>query len=80
METFAYVDCIKMSDMIIIPSETDEPLMIKLEDYSKRNKRLGKQYVYTLQAKSPRMKQIWSENIEKRLWEQANSFRGKQID
>lgn len=68
-----YVDSIKMSDMTATPS--DDPLIIRLENYAKR-KRLQKEYVYNLQAKSLKMKQVWSQNIENRLWEQANIYKG----
>lgn len=67
-----------MTDLILVPSQ-NEPLTIKLENYSKTKRSSPKpkdQCIYVLEAKSPRIKQFWTENIEKRLWEQMNKWKG----
>lgn len=35
-------------------------------------------YTFTLEAKSPKIKQLWTDNIEKRLWEQLNKWKGNE--
>lgn len=66
-----------MTDLVIMPTEK-EPLLIKLESYSKNkgDPNLKDRHTYVLEAKSPRMKQFWTENIEKRLWDQLNKWKG----
>lgn len=67
-----------MSDLMIVSSEADDSLTIKLEDYSKREG-LDRRYIYTLNSKSKNVKEKWLERIQKRLWEQANTAKGNAI-
>lgn len=70
-----------MTDLSIVTSEK-EPLIIHLKDYSKCKRAPGSEihHTFTLEAKSPKLKQFWTENIEKRLWEQLNKWKGIKIE
>lgn len=63
---------------MLISPEIDKSLTIKLEDYSKREGP-DKRCIYTLHAKSKKVKENWMENVQKRLWDQANTAKGNAI-
>lgn len=64
-----------MNDLCFMPSEIDKSSIMKLEDFSKRN-RLQKPYVYTLRAERLQTRRNWTEHIMKRLQEQLNTEKG----
>lgn len=70
-----------MTELTMMAPE-EEPTIFYLKNFPKCKKGNSSRYTYTLEAKSPKLKQFWSEAIEKRLWEQLNRCRGrsKEID
>lgn len=77
-EEFKYIDSIRMIDLTLINYE-HEPLSFLLKNYPQCKKGNAAMFTYLLEAKSPRIKQVWSKAIEDRLWQQLYGFRGLHI-
>lgn len=65
-----------MEDLTITTFE-GEPFMFHLKNFPECKKGNAEQYTFVLQSKLQKVKEIWAEAIEKRLWEQLNKFKGQ---
>lgn len=64
-----------MTDLTLINFE-HEPLTFLLKNYSQCKKGNAAMFTYSLEAKTPKVKQLWSKTIEDRLWQQLYGYRG----
>lgn len=77
LETFYYYDSIKMNDLRIA---TFDDLTIHLTDFTKSKKKQSlSKYTYVLETKTEKVWKIWTEAIEKMLWDQLVKVKEKSM-
>ncbi|KAF5271384.1 hypothetical protein FQA39_LY08182 [Lamprigera yunnana] len=77
-EYYIYRDSIKLNEMVIITYE-NQPLIFHLKRFSSTHNKESKEHNhYIIAAKKEKDKLIWTEQIEKRLWEQLIKCKERQ--